>query len=145
MTAPANTAELKRLAEVATPGPWKAAGGYLTVRDPEGGSFSNTIYHLYEMGQKGPTLPYQAVPFAKASDAAFIAGANPETVLSLISTIERQAEEIAALREGLRPLADHYVCYLADTPPFTVLPITVEYRAVKTAFNLSHAKTKEET
>lgn len=84
-------AELAKLAEAATPGPWHSAGGYLTVRDPDGRSFSSTIYHLDEMGQRRPTQPFQAVPFARAADAAFIAAANPATVLALIA-------EIAALR-----------------------------------------------
>lgn len=97
----ADHAELARLAEAATPGPWHAAGGYLTVRDPDSGSFSSTIYHLDEMGQKGPSLPYQAVPFAKPSDAAFIAAANPATVLSLLSKIAALRGERERLRAAV--------------------------------------------
>lgn len=99
-------AELKRLAEAATPGPWHAAGGYLTVRDPEGRSFSNTIYHLDEMGQPGPMLAFQAVPFAKSSDAAYIAAANPQAILFLIEENERMREALEECREHLDRFSD---------------------------------------
>ena len=91
-------AELARLAEAATPGPWHSAGGYLTVRDPDG-SFSGTIYHLEEMGQRGPDLPFQAVPFARSADAAFIAAANPATILVLLAENAALGSELVELRE----------------------------------------------
>lgn len=121
MTAPANIAELKRLAEA-----------FKTSRE--------AFMALPEADRQAPGVPEFWGHYRAFADAF-----GYDTALSLISTIERQAEEIAGLREGLRPFADHYVGYLADTPPFTVLPITVEYRAIRTAFNLSHSKTKEGT
>jgi len=57
----------------ASPGAWHAAGGYLTRRDPEGASFTRTIYDLNELGQASSRAPFQAVPFARPEDAKLVA------------------------------------------------------------------------
>lgn len=100
--------EWKALADKATPGPWGSAGGYLTVRNPNGGSFTMSIWHTDEMGQEHRSAAFQAVPFARANDAAFIA-ASRTAVPALCAEVERlkkQAEadrrELTDLREFLR-------------------------------------------
>ena len=55
-----------------TQGAWYCAGGYLTVRDPNRGSFVTSIYHIDELGQYHGRA-FQAVPFAKVEDARGIA------------------------------------------------------------------------
>lgn len=55
---PEAVAAMQARVERATPGPWHSAGGYLTVRDPDGGSFRTTIYHLDELGQRGPAYAF---------------------------------------------------------------------------------------
>ena len=86
MTAPATRetadhAELARLAEAATAGPWETSPEAFSPR-----SFVIPTHHASDDPAVGSVLSRQ--------DAAFIAAANPAAVLALLS-------EIAALRSAL--------------------------------------------
>lgn len=49
---------------------------------------------------------------------------------------------VDGLAKALEPFAAHHVMYLADTPPATLIPITVEYRSLVRAVEaLTHART----
>lgn len=86
--------ELKELAEKATPGPW--------IYDEEDG----TIEPLETVGLRSiiaePTY---------SNDAAFIAAANPQTVLELIAEIERREKEADWLAARIIHLCDDLDCY----------------------------------
>lgn len=78
-------AELRRLAEAATPGPW-----YVEKRP-----------HTYwEMRTKYGSLIFRD---ANECDAAYIAAVNPKTVLGLLDEIERLRlrEDLAAMRAAM--------------------------------------------
>lgn len=84
-------AELRRLAEAATPGPWYVGNGkwicaldaYLAYCD---GSRRNVSVSLDE----------------NTKNSAYIAAVNPQTVLGLLDEIERLRlrEDLAAMRAG---------------------------------------------
>ena len=92
---------LKRLAEEATPGPWEAdissARNYVSVRRTTGPETRTGKAALLRLQT---TLRSQRAAEAIA-DAAFIAAANPATILSLATLIEAQAAEIETLRRLL--------------------------------------------
>ena len=78
--------ELRRLEKEATPLTLYACGGYLTVRGPHG-------------------EPYQAVPFARAQDAAFLAAlrnAAAAGMLERMAKLEDVAEAAKAHLDGSR-------------------------------------------
>lgn len=90
--------ELKRLLEKATPGEWHALGGYLCARPSD-----LTIYNLDELGvEQEPPHRFQAVPFAKAADAEFIAAAKRH-LPALLATVER----VGALEGEWRDIDEH--------------------------------------
>lgn len=96
MTAPttretADHAELARLAEAATAGPWETSPEAFSPR-----SFVIPTHHASDDPAVGSVLSRQ--------DAAFIAAANPATVLALLS-------EIAALRDYGRDVAKEALEY----------------------------------
>lgn len=86
--------ELRGLIERATPGPWYAAGGYVTRRHPEGAGFTASIFHLDEMGQAFQAAPFQAVPFARADDAKLICAAV-NALPALLDERDRLIGEVA--------------------------------------------------
>jgi hypothetical protein len=143
VTAPANTAELKRLAEAATPGPWRCEEGSTSYPECDDRDFWAVV--LTPLGRDVVTISerYTAKTDDRKDydfDAAFIAAANPETVLSLISTIERQAEEIAGLRGIQITMQDVRLrCGEGKLTANDVL------NAVNAHLRLSHSKTKEGT
>ena len=86
--------ELRRLAQAATPGPWKA-GQYL-------GSLQQFVIHT-DAGDRGRGSDVALTTLALGSDetvanARLIAAANPETVLELLDRLEA-AEKDVALKE----------------------------------------------
>jgi hypothetical protein len=96
-------AELKRLAEAATPGPWGAFDHYCG-RDPE------TAGQYAQSRLVGPGRFDTVAEVRQGNDdilgsvdanAAFIAAANPAAVLSLLDLIARQQETIRADGEAL--------------------------------------------
>jgi len=106
MTAPTipTHSELRAKALAATQGRWRS-GPYGSVHPDADGSGAICVMS----SKSGFYDNWNA-------NAVFIAAANPETVLSLISTIERQAEEIAALREVLEEC--EVVLALSEQPAF---------------------------
>lgn len=81
-------AELRRLAEAATPGPWE-------VKHTSDGDVIQTEYERggWEIADERADVPHQ--------NAAFIAAANPSTILSLLDELEacrKDAERYRWLR-----------------------------------------------
>ena len=86
---------LKRLAEEATPGPWEpvSLSGY-------GSPFS--IRMAYQSDNPNASKTHYGIQSVRTwGDAAFIAAANPATILSLATLIEAQAAEIEEARRLL--------------------------------------------
>ena len=93
---------LKRLAEDATPGPWRAVG--------RGRVFSDQCDGLHQVAAVDLMWSFNR----KSPNAAFIAAANPATILSLAALIEAQAAEIEEARRMLSESAD--LTSLCTTP-----------------------------
>ena len=101
-------AELRRLAEAATPGPWKhesqkdESGSYQTVQwvmagDPEWA-------HVLVAEDHATVLHGPHVEIPAEANAAYIAAANPATILSLLDEIDRlRAFEAGVHLSGQRP------------------------------------------
>lgn len=95
-----NLDELKRLAEAATPGPWKVGtdgwpiGSFSTGNSNENGE----DYHVSTYGLRCDEL---GSGDAK-TDATFIAAANPATILDLVEKLKacEEALEIVGHRSG---------------------------------------------
>lgn len=106
MTAPLDQiiADLRAGLEGVTPGPWKSAGGYLTVRDPDKGSFTHTIYHLDEMGQRDRTAPFQAVPLSREQDAAHIARCSPDNIAAILNALSEATSRVETLEAVIEQL-----------------------------------------
>lgn len=86
--------DLKRVAEAATPGPWKvtkdecaACGGEWDIYDIPGGDHAK---------------------FELEADATYIATFDPPTVLSLLSRLSAAADRERVLVEALTPFADEF-------------------------------------
>lgn len=109
-------AELKRMAEAATPGPWSVGDGSFSdhVFGPDGFEVSNTplssaIHRDYYEGRL-PDGHWATTPGAHRdvadgegeSNAAYIAAANPAMILALIGKLEAQSAELSRLRECVR-------------------------------------------
>lgn len=96
-------AELRQLAMKATPGPWeqdrlrgRGEGDYLPAVVSYGldpcYTVGNTVHQCGEQDSGRPIYTQ-----ASLDDAAFIAAADPQTVLALIDEVERLQREIADL------------------------------------------------
>lgn len=97
--------ELRRRAEAATPGPWRA--------DPMGFNVAENGLIIETIGAEvHPAAPYAEVVRVGVvgkprtarelwADARYIAAANPATLLSLIAHAERQQAAIDAARTAL--------------------------------------------
>jgi len=72
-------AELERLAKAATPGHWMTVEG------------ANS--HVFDLRVTAVGDEYRCVAFSDDEDAAFIAAANPATVLELIAAARQQSPE----------------------------------------------------
>jgi hypothetical protein len=81
--------ELERLARAATPGPWQAAGYSVTHEYKPGVSEAVAVSHI-----------------ARPHDAAFIAAANPETVLALIRIAKAASEACSRLEDPVDTLIE---------------------------------------
>lgn len=86
-------AELARLAEAATPGPWVSQGRYI-----------GTPKHMSYVGEVRDQNGNWSDTTKSRSDAAFIAAANPATVLALIA-------EVAALNDYGKSVAKEALAY----------------------------------
>lgn len=86
---------LARLAEAATPGPWREQGwdeeeqGYFVLGGGDPGTSAERMVAYTPV-----TNPYAA------SDAAFIAAASPEVVLALIAVQLRLAQALRVIRDS---------------------------------------------
>lgn len=81
-----NLEALRVAAEAATPGPWKQEGRYVTV------SMQQPVICEVEYRET-------------RANAAFIALANPKTILQLIARLEASERELAAFRaQGIPPV-----------------------------------------
>jgi hypothetical protein len=96
MVTPDQLAELRRLAEAATPGPWESSHNV----DPP----SDDNYHPNNPNREGrgegPTITgtYRDVKAMAAADAAFIAAART-AVPALCAEVERLTAQVAALTQ----------------------------------------------
>ena len=95
-----DVAELRRLAEAATPGPWEAFGA-VDGRRGERWLGVTTDMRAIESARAGDVFAAQD---CTRQDALFIAAANPAVVLALLA--ERDA--LAAKVERVRALADEW-------------------------------------
>lgn len=102
-TTPEGLRELKALAEKATPGPWTSKEGSTSYPECDDADFWNVV--LSPGGKEIVTLHERYSLKADDRrdydfDAAFIAAANPATVLSLLAALEeareREAEQTKA-------------------------------------------------
>lgn len=73
--------ELRRLAQAATPGPWKQAPWHSTDVLPVGWA--------EEWGDLPSRGPFAITTTTELADAAFIAAANPSVILSLLDELDR--------------------------------------------------------
>lgn len=92
--------ELRKVTEAATPGPWLSElgliwGDYPRAGFPVADTRGHDKYHR-------PALPGE-----RDANAAHIAAFDPPTAIALLDEIDRQAQEIARLKEGLRPFAEY--------------------------------------
>lgn len=74
--------QLKKLAEAATPGEWFSQDGEIISRE-SGSTVISDEYHG------------NMIAFQNTADAAFIAAANPQTVLALIKELEEARRDAA--------------------------------------------------
>lgn len=98
-------AELRRLAERATPGPWWNESGVLHAKNPGVWSEANkSCIHPASCPE-----PYweNAEPDQQRRDADFIAAANPSAVLALLD----RADELEREVERLRQIEDKALCW----------------------------------
>lgn len=110
-TTPEGRRELKALAEKATPGPWHHCQPYMVVpsqRTIHGPVPAERVDYVSTWPDRGTPpghrvvipMPREAGPGVRSDDMAFIAAANPATVLSLLAALEeaegREAEQTKA-------------------------------------------------
>ena len=93
---PETLAELRRLAEAATPGPWEAFGA-VDGRRGERWLGVTTDMRATESARAGDVFSAQD---CTRQDALFIAAANPAAVLSLLDDADALRAELAHMREA---------------------------------------------
>lgn len=96
-----DTKELRRVAEAATPGPWRMVPDERTYRDLNGHPTGNEYIAGYDVHSDArEIIGCEGINPAQETDAAFIAAANPATVLALLDRVER-------LEHTLRDIAEN--------------------------------------
>ncbi|WP_296271766.1 ead/Ea22-like family protein [Pseudomonas sp. UBA6323] len=91
--------ELRRLAKLATPGPWHDHGcGSVSSSVPV-----KTVARFYHQGRAG-TL--QQGYEGSGANAAFVAAANPATIIALLDEQNQLAAELANVKRQLSDCAD---------------------------------------
>jgi hypothetical protein len=88
-------ADLKRVAEAATPGPWVAQGRYL-----------GTPNHMSFVAECRDQNGNWTTDRMSKANATFIATFDPPTVLSLLSRLSAAEARVGVLEEALREIAD---------------------------------------
>lgn len=85
--------ELRRLAELATPGPWEAR----TFLVKGGAGLKDTIVHVGTSTSLGPSRSHESV-----ANAAWIAAVSPDVILSLLDRLERAEAALSWYGEQAR-------------------------------------------
>ena len=102
--------ELKRLAEAATPGPWKVEGEAVEWQlhqgpfDDTGASIVTVQSLQYVIGGGSQDEQGGAVGVLRSTDAEFIAAASPAVILALLTELETLREmhqKLLKFREAL--------------------------------------------
>ena len=120
---------IEKAIEHATPGPWHSAGGYLTTRNPESASFRKSIYHLDEFGQEAPHSPFQAIPFSRAQDPAYIAACSPDR-MRIVLAAAREAEALTGIGSAHDLISDWLGEGTDDLPDDTPVRIEIGKRTI---------------
>lgn len=107
-----NHAELRRLSLAATPGPWD-------VEQTSGFGHDDAPYTVVDarteqIAECWDNTPGDRSPEQNAANAAFIAAANPSTVLALLDENERLRALVKRIDETLRVPAAEYVPAISD-------------------------------
>lgn len=107
---------LKRLAEEATPGPWDTdENSVWGACDPDDTTSRGMGINILQCRASVPRWAKAPLDYEQSErNAAFIAAANPATILSLAALIEAQAAEIEEARRLLSESAD--LTSLCTTP-----------------------------
>lgn len=111
--------ELKRLAEAATPGPWYVQYGddeqFMCMTAVSTNNRRKQNEGQFDSEDDGivAVTYHQTYPFVSPDDtsdgnSAYIAAANPATVLHLLSEIARLTAENKALGEALQHIAEYW-------------------------------------
>lgn len=119
-------AELARLAEAATPGPWECYGST---------SNGGKTYAAVKL-TRHPTTPHKTL----SCDALFQAAANPQAVLGLIARIDELSARCAKLEEALEFYADPRTYEGGHNDDVGSAGIDIDYRG-----NTAREALKEET
>ena len=120
MTTPArhetpDLAELRRLAEAATPGPWEAFGA-VDGRRGERWLGVTTDMRAIESARAGDVFAAQD---CTRQDALFIAAANPAAVLALLDERDALAAKVARVRALHRAVSIYDECDCDAPDPAT--------------------------
>lgn len=99
-----DTKELRRLAQAATPGPWKACrshecyeGTYFEIDPEDEAEYAARPFTHIKARAGAVTEAHDLFEFDR-KDAEFIAAANPETILELLDCLEAAEKERDELR-----------------------------------------------
>lgn len=111
MSEPIDAERLRKLAESATPGPWTMAGTPERPWPCVSSWHERRGYLLHTMANVRETDPdvWPHMFETYCRDAAYIAAANPATVLQLLGELDRLRSENAMLREIIQdtPMVAH--------------------------------------
>ena len=102
---PARIAEIRALAEKATPGPWESCRGFVrstahgTTHEFPGGTVTTSTLWVAEC-RDGEAF------YNPDGNAAFIAALDPQTVLALLASHAALVAEVETMRGMVKPLVD---------------------------------------
>ena len=99
--------DLRARAEAATPGPWEQNGRDVVADTRQQVCCGQGVFECCGIPDiEGDVFP--VVNRCDPTDAAFIAAANPTTILALCDALETRDAEIATLRAEVEKLQDAY-------------------------------------
>ena len=98
-----NIEELKRLAEAATPGPWKWLSDELLNELDMPALISDGVL-VCDFGNEEQYYPTEGTPPSEA-DAAYIAAANPATMVALLDRLAAAEKDAVCFRYWVREAA----------------------------------------